>query len=132
MSAESAIKVGIGNLFTGSCFGASLPMMGQMFILGLALRKRSIIIYIMILCKISISITHVILQAFIQSSLIECETGRPSKIPWAAILTSPAVCNIIIVINIIVIIIVMIIMIIITLKTVNSTSQRCGRSQRHM
>ena len=30
-------------------------------------------------------------QAFIQSSLIECETGRPSKIPWAAIATSPAV-----------------------------------------
>merc|ERR1712055_21547 len=30
-------------------------------------------------------------KAFIQSSLIECETGRPSKIPWAAIATSPAV-----------------------------------------
>jgi len=30
-------------------------------------------------------------KAFIQSSLIECETGRPSKIPWAAIVTSPAV-----------------------------------------
>ena len=30
-------------------------------------------------------------KAYIQSSLIECETGRPSRIPWRAIVTSPAV-----------------------------------------
>eukprot|EP00092_Neocalanus_flemingeri_P030040 GFUD01032614.1.p1 GENE.GFUD01032614.1~~GFUD01032614.1.p1 ORF type:complete len:475 (-),score=61.04 GFUD01032614.1:7-1431(-) len=30
-------------------------------------------------------------KAFIQSSLIECETGKPSSIPWLAIASSPAV-----------------------------------------
>ena len=30
-------------------------------------------------------------KAYIQSALIECETSRPSRIPWVAIATSPAV-----------------------------------------
>ena len=85
---------------TGLYFGASLPTTGQMSIRGLELRKRwrnqeKAPIPSLSCLKQSwwlySCLGLLLFQAFIQSSLIECETGRPSKIPWAAIATSPAV-----------------------------------------